>query len=1509
MGKNSYTMFNLNKLKSILFLCFFIISTIQAAKANVAFPDPITFNQPDGSSLTLTLKGDEKIRWAETEDGYSLMYNNAGYMCYAYLDNNGNMQPSKYIATDINKRSSAVNKFLSTISKGIFYSESQVKHLLSIWDVTNHFTTGHGGTKNNPSLLADIPPSKSPQTGIRRMLVILMGFQDRAFTKTQSEVDALFNQVGYTTDGAVGSVRDFYYACSDGQLTVQATVVGPFTADSNMAYYGGNDADGNDSHPRELVKEAVLAADSLVNFDLYDNDNDGYVDALYILYAGYDESAGAGADFIWAHKWALYPPVKLDNKYIYIYSSSSELRGKNGTGLTRIGAICHEFGHALGAPDFYDVDYSVNGQFPGNGKYDVMASGSWNGGDGKCPPFHNPFTRSVIYEWSELNLLDTHKTVTLMPNDTSSFHIILPDSSNENEFYLLENRQQTGFNEYIPGHGMIIYHGDIDSIDNHMYYNDLNAQFPQLFYVVCANSPTVVPNSTPSSYGSINAASSTFPGTGNKTEFSDTTAPSMRTYGNQNANKPITNITENSNTKVVTFDFMGGDPPTVITNNATNLTYYSATLNSDITEGANPITNKGYAWKQSDSTNWNYVNITNSNNNAVTISDLLDDTQYEYKAFAVALSDTTFGNLITFKTLKKFIITTSYAGLGTITPDSVVVSEGDNAEFNFTPDEGYHIRYAMIDSRNIGKETSYTFTNIKDNHTVYVEFAIDTFTVEASYNNGGEVTPNGISKVCFGDSLTYTFTPNTGYHIRNIEVDNKKIKVADSYTFTNIKDNHTITVEFAIDTFTVKATYGENGKITPNGTTKVCYGDSITYSIIPNKGYHIKDVKVDDNSIDIIDSYTFTNVTTNHTIYAEFAIDTLIIVSSAEGNGTISPLGTSKVLYGDSLVCNIIPDSGYKVINVFVDGENIGAVDKYIFTDVNEDHTIFAEFILDLFTIDASSSPYGVINPAGTFPVTYLDTLTFTMKAYPGCHIEGVYVNGVDKGVINTYTFTNVVKNSTIYVRCVVDTFSIEADCSEGGVINPTGNSYYPYDASARYIFTPNVGYKIKEVYVDNESIGFAYSYDFNNITKNHSIYVVFEADTFEITAEASDGGTITPDGLTKAIYTDKITYTFAANPIYELADVIVDGESQGIIDSYTFKQIDKNHTIYAFFAQKEIPYYTITASCNAGGTITPDGTSHVMHGDSIAYTIVPNSGCEIVDVLVDAESIGIVENYTFRNVTADHSIEVVFKEKDIMPASKVVVDSDVTYEDEVVLHLEKVQGTYPIKSYNVYVSNDNKNYNLLEENTAEISITFAGEIGLTYYFYSIATDEKGNVEENKNTFDSKITFDFKVEIAQESKTTLVCDDSRGIFVKYQWYKNDQIIDGAVDRIYVDSTGLNGFYYVEASIQNGKTNKSNVIKIIDDNIFDNRISSIITGYPNPAANTFNINTTLDAPCSDIQLYVIDMSGCRVIELNNLCSENREFNYILNLSNISSGVYNVVLFANEKYYTARLVIER
>lgn len=616
--------------RNIVLFVIAIILKASALYAVTAYPFPFDYNQPDGSIVTIRMMGDEKIHWAETLDNYSLLSNGQDGWEYAILDEKGDLVLSGILASNQSERTAQEMQLLSVLPKSLRFSKGQVQILKSFWeqDKANEKAFTPSGNKN--------------------LVLIMIAYTDRAFTRTQAEFNNLMNQIGFNLGGAQGSVKDFFLENSYGAFNVTTTVVGPYTASQNMVYYGGNVA-GNDQRPRELVTEAVNLANPAVNYANFDNDGDGTVDGVYVIYAGYGEEAGGGANCIWAHAWAI-PTLNLDGVNINRYSCSSELRGNSGTNLTNIGVICHEFGHVCGSPDYYDTDYPTGGQYDGTGNWDLMAGGSWNGVNtaGDCPAHANGYQK-WLYGWATPLLLNVAQAVTL-DNSAQNNDFCYYTTTTSNEFFYCENRQRIGFDRGIPGHGMIIYHVDQPFIAG--AGNAINAGSHQGMYPVCANAagnPTAV-------YGTINGGGCTFPGTGARVSFTDATTPHSHSWAGANTAKPLTNIAEVGT--VINFCYISCAPGDPINLTATAVSSTQIDLGWMLNSASNPVLiavspdaifgtpTNGTAYVAGNTIPGGDVVIYNGTATAFNHTGLTPNTTYYYKAWSV-LAGTNYSTGVT----------------------------------------------------------------------------------------------------------------------------------------------------------------------------------------------------------------------------------------------------------------------------------------------------------------------------------------------------------------------------------------------------------------------------------------------------------------------------------------------------------------------------------------------------------------------------------------------------------------------------------------------------------------------------------------------------------------------------------------------------------------------------------------------------------------------------------------------------------------------------------------------
>ena len=457
--------------RPIIFTLLVSILTIPTLKAVKAYPFPTKITQPDGTTITIQLHGDEFFHYKSTLDGYALIPNEKGIMTYAQQDANGKLITTNVEATDINRRSITEKNFIQNLKKNIDFS-SQAQSVRS-------------GRSLAPAVSTISTSIQSyPLTGTPKSIAILVNFSDKSFVTStpQTAFTNLLNQDGYSANGGTGSANNYFKDNSKGVFSPEFDVVGPYTLPHNMAYYGANDATTkNDVNPQQMVVDGcTLAAAAGVDFSKYDVDGDGIVDNVFIYYAGYNEAESGPANSVWPHRWAIYPTSMYSNgnytgtvasttfngKRVEGYACTSELRGSTGSNMCGIGTFCHEFGHVLGLDDMYNT---VDQTKVTLSYWDIMDAGPYLN-NGRTPPAYSAYERFYL-KWLVPTELKSANNCTLSNLATGNNAFLISQYGNHNlngsnpspvEFFLLENRQNTGWDTYLYGHGMLI---------THIYYN------------------------------------------------------------------------------------------------------------------------------------------------------------------------------------------------------------------------------------------------------------------------------------------------------------------------------------------------------------------------------------------------------------------------------------------------------------------------------------------------------------------------------------------------------------------------------------------------------------------------------------------------------------------------------------------------------------------------------------------------------------------------------------------------------------------------------------------------------------------------------------------------------------------------------------------------------------------------------------------------------------------------------------------------------------------------------
>lgn len=301
-----------------------------------------------------------------------------------------------------------------------------------------------------------------------------------------------------------------------------------------------------------------------------------------------------------------------------------------------------------------------------------------------------------------------------------------------------------------------------------------------------------------------------------------------------------------------------------------------------------------------------------------------------------------------FSALPDFTITATANIGGTISPEGAVsVPQGQDQTFTIDADENYIISDIAVNGYSISPVTSsYTFTNVTEDQTITASFeAVPFYSINASVNGNGSISPSGTSLIKEHDSQTYEIVANPGNRLVNLVVDGVEIPAASSYTFNDVVSTHSIVANFEeAPTFTINAVSGNGGSISPNGATTVTEGGSQSYTISADIGYTIDSVIVDGAPIDLVTSYTFENVTANHSIEVRFKINSYTIAATFGSNGSIDPVGLLTVLHGGSGTYTITPDEGYQIDQLLVNSNAVTPATTYTFNNVTSNQTIDVTF-------------------------------------------------------------------------------------------------------------------------------------------------------------------------------------------------------------------------------------------------------------------------------------------------------------------------------------------------------------------------------------------------------------------------------------------------------------------------------------------------------------------------------------------------------------------------------------
>ena len=500
----------------------------------------INVTQPDGTVLALTQWGDEHYSYFVTDDEVMVLRKGDAYY-YADVEE-GVVVPSSLLAHNAGERS---------------LSERQQIEALPTRDEIGAAIARRVGERRARARRV-LRETVVPTTGEVFVPVILVQYADVKFSMNDAltAFDNHFNADDYKAAGGYGSVKEYFEDQSEGQFVPRFDVIGPVTLSKKMEYYGGNNGDVIDPNAQAMITEACRLSDEMADFSKYDNNGDGYVDFVYVIYAGYGESANTSllSNAVWPHKYEI-DPLALDGVKVSLYACSNELDGDQGTTIDGIGTVCHEFSHCLGLPDFYATNY-VTGAF-GMDAWSVLHSGNYNNGS-NTPCGYTGYEKDFL-GWKKLVVLNEPADIVLKPLSEGGEAYKIVNDANPNEYYIIENHKKSRWDSHVPAEGMLVIHVDYSESawQNNVVNNDPSHQ-----------RMTIIP--ADNRLTSATLPGDVYPGSAKNTELTATSKPAAEVYVGGFMGKDLTNISKNGDD--VSLSFMKGALLVPQLNEATDIT-------------------------------------------------------------------------------------------------------------------------------------------------------------------------------------------------------------------------------------------------------------------------------------------------------------------------------------------------------------------------------------------------------------------------------------------------------------------------------------------------------------------------------------------------------------------------------------------------------------------------------------------------------------------------------------------------------------------------------------------------------------------------------------------------------------------------------------------------------------------------------------------------------------------------------------------------------------------------
>jgi hypothetical protein len=597
---------------------------------------------------------------------------------------------------------------------------------------------------------------------------------------------------------------------------------------------------------------------------------------------------------------------------------------------------------------------------------------------------------------------------------------------------------------------------------------------------------------------------------------------------------------------------------------------------------------------------------------------------------------------------------------------TIMVDEGSSLKINILPDTGKDVQDVKVDGTSIGPVSEHTFSDIDADHTIVSFFETGVFYIEAIQNEGGSISPVGITEVEKGGSQAYTITVNVGHELTGLLIDGQSVGIpsGNTYLFNNVNADHTIEPLFGQQTFTINATAEGGGTIVESGAVQIVYGSDKTFTFTADEGWEASELKVDGAIVTLPanNEYTFNNVTSSHAIHIKFTKKKFKITVLSNDGGSVSP-GTTEVEYGDDIAFQVNPLISHNISDVKIDGGSLGPQISYTFENVTSNHTLEAVFVIKTFDITVITNDGATCIP-GSMTVTYGSDQTFGFgTTSEGRYISDAKIDNVSRGEKAKWTFTNITANHKIelfsewYYYDISETHQISGYVTLNGQTNPgTIKVRWGESCQCAFAVNSNSGKEIENVTIDGVSKGVINTFKFENVKEDHAVHLDTQWVYYTLDVNWTGSGQISP-GTTQVRHGESQTFRIIPDPGYQIDNLKIDNKGVTITDIYTFSNVTANHSIFAEFGKIPLPKFDVSYG----------GYSFDWVDSTLSPSFGSGGGGPVITDLLEQ---GQVFEYTYNEYVKDSGLAV--RDQFEIPFQYVVIDGVHHYNRHISITITK---------------------------------------------------------------------------------------------------------------------------------------------------------------------------------------------------------------------------------------------